>query len=63
MVIEILNLHPDNGQRSYKSQIKYAERMILPGSSQNTHKCTFEYVGTEETDRQKSQISSSSSSF
>jgi len=26
--------HLDNSQRSYKSQTKYAERMILPSSSQ-----------------------------
>ena len=32
----------DNVQRSYKPQTKHTERMILPSSSQNACKCTFE---------------------
>ena len=37
----IVMYHMDNGQRSYKPQAKHAERMILPGSSQNLKLCTL----------------------
>jgi len=50
----IVMYHPDNGQRSYKPQTKHTERMILPRSSQNTHDCTFEYVGAEKQTAEKS---------
>ena len=47
MEFTIVINHPDNGHRSYKPQTKRAERMILPGSSQNTCEHTFEYARAE----------------
>ena len=40
----IVMYHPDNGQRSYKTQTKHTERMILPSSSQ---KILVKWDGTE----------------
>ena len=55
--------HPDNGQRSYKPQTKYAERMILPGSSQKYSRTYLWVRGSWGTDCRKRQISSSSFFF
>ena len=49
----IVMYHPDNGQRSYKPQTKHAERMILPSSSQNTCKHTFEFTRAEKQTAEK----------
>jgi len=45
--------HPDNGQRSYKSQTKHAERMILPGSSQKHLRTYLWLCGAEKQTAEK----------
>jgi len=59
----IVLYYQDNGQRSYKPQIKHAERMILPSSSQKNSRTYLWVRGSWETDRKRSWISSSSFFF
>jgi len=51
--------HPNNGQRGYKPQIKHAERMILPSSSQKYSWMYLWVCGSWETNCWKGWISSS----